>query len=66
MPSAQWHAFLRAQLPSPRGVGGEASAGREEDPNAPELSQRNQQVASAFVDGLKLLKETGSSAGLQG
>ena len=62
VPCAQWHAFLRKQLPSPRGEGG---ADWEEDPNAP-LPQQNQQVVSAFVDGLKLLKDTGSSAGSEG
>lgn len=63
VPCTQWHALLREQLPSPRGEGG---ADREEDRNAPLLPQRNQQLVSAFVGGLKLLKDTGSSAGPEG
>ena len=37
----------------------------ETTPNAT-LPQRDEQMASAFVDGLKLLKATGSSAGPEG
>ena len=56
---AQWHGFLREQLPSPRGDEGEEGEGRSGSP----LEPRDKEFASAFVGGLRLLKETGSSAG---